>query len=190
VRRGVPHWTTLAAPVDAGPVVELVADLRGDATAPPYRAIRAACAARGWDVVGDVDALSPTDREAVDALLGWSLAFATRAAFVAAFDAARCRLADLRRPDAAVELMTVHAAKGREFPVVVIVGFEDERFPNRRAVVTAADPARAPEDERRLAYVAVTRATRQLVLAFHPERPSPFLAELGLPTARSSSRRC
>lgn len=41
------------------------------------------------------------------------------------------------------------------------------------------------EEERRLAYVALTLATRQLILAFDPARPSPFLAEMGMMHADS-----
>jgi DNA helicase-2/ATP-dependent DNA helicase PcrA len=98
---------------------------------------------------------------------------------VTAADAARAHLAALMRDDALVELTTVHGAKGREWETVVIVGWEEDRFPNRRALLGATDPDRALEEERRLAYVAVTRATRQLILAFDPARPSPFLAEMG-----------
>jgi len=75
--------------------------------------------------------------------------------------------------------VTVHGAKGREWPTVVVIGFEEDRFPNRRALMGAADPQRALEEERRLAYVALTRATRRLVLAFDPGRPSRFLEEMG-----------
>ena len=103
--------------------------------------------------------------------------------FVAAFDAARARIGALRRPDAPVELATVHAAKGREWETVVLVGFEADRIPNRRSLADADDPARALEEERRLAYVALTRATRALILGFDPARPSPFLAEMGLAPA-------
>jgi DNA helicase-2/ATP-dependent DNA helicase PcrA len=71
----------------------------------------------------------------------------------------------------------------------VIVGFEEERFPNRRALVDALDPERALEEERRLAYVALTRAGQRLVLAFDPERPSRFLAELGATAPRLARRR-
>jgi DNA helicase-2/ATP-dependent DNA helicase PcrA len=90
------------------------------------------------------------------------------------------RLEALRVPDAPVELVTVHGAKGREWQTVVVLGMEEERFPNRRALVDAADPDRAVEEERRLAYVALTRATRCLILAFDPARPSRFLVEMGL----------
>jgi superfamily I DNA/RNA helicase len=50
-------------------------------------------------------------------------------------------------------------------------------------LVDAEDPDRAMEEERRLAYVALTRATRQLILAFDRTRPSPFLAEMGFAPA-------
>jgi len=104
--------------------------------------------------------------------------------FVAAYDAARARIAALRDPNATVELATVHASKGREWETVVLVGFEAERIPNRRSITDADDPDRALEEERRLAYVALTRATRQLILGFDPAHPSPFLAEMGFGTFR------
>ena len=53
------------------------------------------------------------------------------------------------------------------------------------SLIDADDPDRALEEERRLAYVALTRATRQLILAFDPARPSPFLAEMGLAPAHA-----
>ena len=61
----------------------------------------------------------------------------------------------------------------------MLVGFEADRIPNGRSLSDARDPTRAMEEERRLAYVALTRATGSLVLAFDPGRPSPFLAEMG-----------
>ncbi|MDQ3907474.1 MAG: UvrD-helicase domain-containing protein [Acidobacteriota bacterium] len=86
--------------------------------------------------------------------------------------------------DAPVTLMTMHAAKGLEFPVVFIVGLEDGLFPHSRA---AADPAEL-EEERRLCYVAITRAEKFLYVTHAMKRrvygeelasePSQFLNEM------------
>ena len=59
-----------------------------------------------------------------------------------------------------VTLMTVHTAKGLEFPVVFVTGMEDGTFPHQRSL---GDPEELAE-ERRLAYVAITRARKQLYL--------------------------
>ncbi len=61
----------------------------------------------------------------------------------------------------AVVLMTVHAAKGLEFPVVFIAGFEEGLFPSSQSV---SEGDKGLEEERRLAYVAVTRAKKELYL--------------------------
>src|SRR5215213_5531162 len=86
--------------------------------------------------------------------------------------------------DAPVTLMTVHAAKGLEFPVVFVVGLEEGLFPHSRA---ASDRAEL-EEERRLAYVAMTRAERYLYVTHAMKRrvygeelasePSMFLNEM------------
>lgn len=83
-----------------------------------------------------------------------------------------------------VQLMTLHAAKGLEFPMVFMVGMEDGLFPSARAV---QEDDRLDE-ERRLAYVGITRAMRKLVLTYAKERrvygqwvhpaPSGFLHEI------------
>ena len=80
--------------------------------------------------------------------------------------------------------MTVHAAKGLEFPVVFVVGLEEGLFPHSRA---ASDRAEL-EEERRLAYVAMTRAERYLYVTHAMKRrvygeelasePSTFLNEM------------
>jgi superfamily I DNA/RNA helicase len=118
----------------------------------------------------------PTERIAA-MLLGWAPGFADLGAFLDAVSDARRRLAELRRDDALLTLATAHATKGLEFDHVVIVGMEAARFPSARAVDGAQDPARAYEEERRLAYVAWTRARRSLTLLYDPASPSPFLLE-------------
>ncbi len=180
LRAGVRHATSLAAPAEAAPLVALLADLRrAPAAAQPFHALLQLRAGRGWRRADGNDVLGDEDHAALDAGLGWAAAYDRSDAFLEAYDAARARLAALRDPAAPIELVTVHGAKGREWHLVVIVGFEDECFPNRRALVDAHDAERALEEERRLAYVALTRATRRLVLAFDPSRPSRFLDEMG-----------
>jgi DNA helicase-2/ATP-dependent DNA helicase PcrA len=88
--------------------------------------------------------------------------------------------------NAAVTMMTVHAAKGLEFPIVFLVGLEDGIFPHSRSV---NDPNEL-EEERRLAYVAITRAEKVLYVTHSMRRrvygeeiaaePSQFLNELPL----------
>ena len=89
----------------------------------------------------------------------------------------RDRLAQLRTDDARLTLATAHATKGLEFDHVAVLGMESGRFPSARAIGDAEDPERALEEERRLAYVAWTRARRTLTLSFDPEVASPFLAQ-------------
>ena len=82
-----------------------------------------------------------------------------------------------------VTLMTVHAAKGLEFPVVYIVGMEENLFPSQMSV-----RPQEIEEERRLLYVAITRAMEQCHLSFAQQRfrngktefssPSRFLGEI------------
>ena len=86
----------------------------------------------------------------------------------------RARLAELRRDDAALTLATAHGTKGLEWDHVLVLA---DGFPGRRAVGDATEPERALEEERRLAYVAWTRARRSLTLLYDPEAPSRFLRE-------------
>ncbi len=181
VRREIPHASSIDGPFDAACVATVLDLLRTlPLERPPFAAIRAVRAARGWRRQDEPDDLGDDDHAALDAMAGWAVGFATLERFLSAADAVRARIERLRDPAAAVELVTVHGAKGREWPTVVVVGFEEDRFPNRRALLDAASPERAVEEERRLAYVALTRATRRLVLAFDPARPSRFIAEMGL----------
>jgi DNA helicase II / ATP-dependent DNA helicase PcrA len=95
----------------------------------------------------------------------------------------------LRRDDAPLTLATVHGTKGLEWDHVACVGFDEGVFPSGRSIREAPDPGRALEEERRLAYVAWTRARRSLAIVHDPGAPSLFLreafddAELGLAPA-------
>ena len=83
-----------------------------------------------------------------------------------------------------VQLMTLHSAKGLEFPLVFLAGLEEGLFPNARSV----EEQGRLEEERRLAYVGITRARRKLVLSYAEARrihgmdmygiPSRFLREI------------
>ena len=119
----------------------------------------------------------PAEAELTTALLAWAVGYADLDEFVTAVSKARTRLAELRRDDAPLTLATAHATKGLEFDHVVVVGMEAGRFPSGRTVREAEDPIRAYEEERRLAYVAWTRARRTLTLLYDPAVPSPFLLE-------------
>ena len=68
--------------------------------------------------------------------------------------------------DDAVQLMTLHSAKGLEFPLVFLAGAEENLFPHR---MSAEDPTRL-EEERRLAYVGITRAMKKLVITYAESR--------------------
>ena len=91
--------------------------------------------------------------------------------------------ADQYKEEAQVTLMTMHAAKGLEFPLVFIAGLEENLFPHSRVRDNAAEL----EEERRLCYVAITRAERFLYLTHAlkrrvygeelPAEPSRFLME-------------
>jgi DNA helicase II / ATP-dependent DNA helicase PcrA len=90
---------------------------------------------------------------------------------------------ELREGEARVTLMTLHGAKGLEFPVVFVCGLEEGVFPHSRSM---NDPEEI-EEERRLCYVGVTRARERLYLAYAVHRrvhgygvgePSRFLREM------------
>lgn len=66
----------------------------------------------------------------------------------------------------AVNMLTIHSSKGLEFPVVFLVGMEEGLFPHSRSMM---DPMQM-EEERRLAYVGITRAKQQLYLTYTSSR--------------------
>ena len=99
-------------------------------------------------------------------------------------DQAALESGDYQSGGPAVQMMTLHSAKGLEFPLVFVAGMEEGLFPNRRSV---DEPGRL-EEERRLAYVGITRAMRELYLTHAETRrlygaqttswPSRFLEEI------------
>jgi DNA helicase-2/ATP-dependent DNA helicase PcrA len=123
------------------------------------------------------------------------LDFVERMALVADSD-------QLNSGEGAISLMTLHVAKGLEYPAVVVTGLEETVFPHRRALSDDAEL----EEERRLCYVGITRAMRHLVLThawsrtmwghrvesiasrFLQEIPPELVTDLSstLPTRRSS----
>jgi DNA helicase II / ATP-dependent DNA helicase PcrA len=89
-----------------------------------------------------------------------------------------------REGERTVTLMTIHAAKGLEFPVVIVAGMEEGLFPHSRTIYAPHEL----EEERRLCYVALTRAKDLLFITFarwrsifgarHANIPSRFLGEI------------
>ena len=138
-------------------------------------AVRALWANRPIGPDDDPDATSPAEIAA--AMIGWAIPYPDLAAFRAAIAARRAAIAELCRDDAPLSLATAHGTKGLEFDHVAVIGLDAGRFPSRRSVAESADPDRALEEERRLGYVAWTRARRSLTLVDDPLSPSEFLLE-------------
>jgi superfamily I DNA/RNA helicase len=111
------------------------------------------------------------------AVVGWAAPYHSLQELAAAVERHRARIAELRRDDAQLTLATAHSTKGLEFDHVAVIGMDAGRFPSARSLRESTEPARALEEERRLAYVAWTRARRSLTLVFDPAAPSPFLFE-------------
>jgi DNA helicase-2/ATP-dependent DNA helicase PcrA len=125
------------------------------------------------------------EREAnIGALISDAKSFATLPDFLE--EVALMSSADTNSHEQKVTLMTIHAAKGLEFPVVFMVGMEEGIFPHSR--VYEAGPAEL-EEERRLCYVGMTRAREELHLSYAQSRlqfgqrsynpASRFLADMG-----------
>jgi DNA helicase-2/ATP-dependent DNA helicase PcrA len=104
---------------------------------------------------------------------------------------------DLDRGPAAdaVQIMTLHSAKGLEFPIVFLPGWEEGVFPSQRSMDEKGE--KGLEEERRLAYVGITRAREEARISFAANRqvygrwtsqlPSRFVDELPLPNVEASS---
>ena len=165
--------------------VALVDELSDVVADGPARLIEAALDRSGY--VAELEAESTVDAEGrienLAELVGVAQgfddvdAFLEQVSLVADTDA-------LLEDDSQVTLMTLHSAKGLEYPVVFLIGCEEGIFPHNRALL---DP-RELEEERRLAYVGITRAREKLHVSHAWQRmlfgqsqynpPSRFLAEI------------
>ncbi len=121
--------------------------------------------------------LPAEDGPIAEALLAWATPYRDGGGLRDAIAVARRARAELRRDDASLVLATAHGTKGLEFDHVACIGLDEGSFPSARTLTEAADPVRVMEEERRLAYVAWTRARRSLTLVYDPAAPSPFLRE-------------
>ena len=110
-------------------------------------------------------------------VLAWAAAFEGLDELRSAIELARIRRSMAADGTRVLVLATAHGTKGLEFDHVAVVGMDDGVFPSRRSVEEAPDAERALDEERRLAYVAWTRARRELVLVHDPYAPSVFLRE-------------
>jgi DNA helicase-2/ATP-dependent DNA helicase PcrA len=106
--------------------------------------------------------------------------------------AQREALKKIHDPKNGIELRTIHGSKGRQWSHVILVACEEDILPHKRSLaVTQEELERGEgmEAERRLGYVAFTRAKQRLEIHYDSERPSRFLTEAGLleaPTARAA----
>ncbi|MFI5258590.1 MAG: ATP-dependent helicase, partial [Candidatus Limnocylindrales bacterium] len=127
---------------------------------------------------GGVGATVDPDRREIDeplpvetgdllaAVVGWAAPYGSLAELGAALERHRRLVVELRRDDADLTLATAHSTKGLEFDHVAVIGLDAGRFPSGRSIREAPEPNRALEEERRLAYVAWTRARRSLTLVY------------------------
>ncbi len=189
-RAGIPFGKSSPAPIAGHPGVEAILDLLGQEGAEPAPGdlpSRIAAAAEAARRAGTADAAALAEAR------GWLATLAESEAV--AGDIARLREAvalsteaDFRDARAdRVSLLTMHAAKGLEFPVVFVVGMEAGLVPFSGGAGPAEEEATSAE-ERRLFYVAMTRARDRLFLTRAVERfwrgavralpPSPFLGEI------------
>jgi superfamily I DNA/RNA helicase len=116
--------------------------------------------------------------------------------FAAELDARRDALLAIRDDEEGLELATIHGAKGRQWPQVIVVGVERDQLPHKRALEAGEkelERGEGIEAERRLAYVALTRAQASLTLLATRKRLSQFVYEAGLierpPTAAETPAR-
>ena len=164
---GSPHVEGCLAAVEATsadrPLLARIEEVRASLAAGP--------------VAPDADPDAPRPADVASAVLAWAAPYRTLGALRDAIANRRMAIEALCREDAPLTFATAHATKGLEFDHVAVIGMERGRFPSAKALADAPDPGRALEEERRLAYVAWTRARRSLTLMYDPATPSSFLLE-------------
>lgn len=138
----------------------------------------------GIDRKQNLDELLTGIREFVDLRLQQGIDFTPITDFLAEVSLLTDQDEHLQDTTQRVTLMTVHAAKGLEFPIVYIVGMEENLFPSQFSIGSTS----AMEEERRLLYVAITRAMEQCTLTYAGQRfrngsinfsqPSRFLQDI------------
>lgn len=186
-RAGIPFRKSTPAPIAAHPGVRAVLGALERMAADDGADLAARLAAAAEQVRRDADAPDPAALAEARRWLG-TLARAAEAGGAARFAELVALSSEADFWDGRAErvsLLTMHAAKGLEFPVVFVVGLEDGIMP---FAWDEAAAARGEEAERRLLYVAMTRAQDRLVLSHaalrswrgqrRPQRPSPFLRAL------------
>lgn len=149
------------------PFFDLTTQLRTHAGEAPARLTERVVAASGYQrFLQDGTLEGETRWENVQELIGAMEGYETLEEFLenAALEPVKDRAKG--DPEGQITLMTMHAAKGLEFPVVFVAGMEEGIFPGNRALEDKA----ALEEERRLAYVAMTRARDRLYLMYAEER--------------------
>ena len=180
----------------------LLDELEKTLDGPPEETLRAIIDATGFEsYLRDFGGAEGADRlENVAELEAALLAYARSATepTVAGFLEDTALVSDVDRYDGTndrLALMTLHAAKGLEFPLVCIVGLEEGLLPHQRSLESAQDV----EEERRLCYVGITRAQQRLYIThagrratrgqWAPTMPSRFLDELPEEHVRRDDRR-
>jgi DNA helicase-2/ATP-dependent DNA helicase PcrA len=170
---------------------KMIESLReGAATAPVQEVLREILDQTGYMKMLEHDTSpdSETRVENLNELVNAAIEANERGEGIAEFldHAALVSEADTIDDRAPVRLMTVHNAKGLEFPIVFVAGLEEGLFPHNRSL----DSEAAMEEERRLCYVAMTRAQKRLILSWARQRrrfggglaepciPSRFLSEI------------
>jgi ATP-dependent exoDNAse (exonuclease V) beta subunit len=175
VVRAAEAFSALAAIDDAA---ALIARLRSDGLDKHFEDAARASARPDRD---DRTVLDDTEREA---------AGHTVAEYAATLGRRRLSLRKARDDRNGIELTTVHRAKGRQWPRVVLVACDEDVLPHRNALQAGPEQEAAGEGveaERRIAYVAFTRAIEELSILYTSERHSRFLHEAGLVAAPAKS---